>query len=132
MAEKTITTPPAGSPEKREETRSQEQYIRPAVDILESEEGLTIITDLPGVPRENLAIGIENGVLTLEGVPEAQAAAGSDVYREFGLTRFYRQFQIPDDLDPEKSRAAFANGVLTLRLFKAEAAKPRKIAIQAA
>jgi len=132
MAEKTITTPPAGGPVKQEETRSLEQYIRPAVDILESEEGLTIIADLPGVPREKLNIGIENGVLTIEGVPEKQGGAGRDVYREFGLSRFYRQFQIPEEIDPAKANAALANGVLTLRLLKAEAARPRKIAIQTA
>ena len=132
MAEKTISTPPAGGPVKHEETRSQEQYLRPAVDILESEEGLTIVADLPGVSRESLGIGIENGVLTIEGVPEHQAAEGNDVYREFRLSRFYRQFQIPDEIDPEKANAAFVNGVLTLRLLKAEAARPRKITVQTA
>jgi HSP20 family protein len=132
MAEKTITTPQESSAPKREETRSQEQYIRPAVDIMESAEGLTLIVDLPGVPRENLTITIENGVLTIEGVPEAGVPHGLDVYREFGLSRLYRQFQIPDEIDPEKADAALVSGVLTLRLFKAEAAKPRKISIQAA
>jgi len=130
MAEKTITTPHENSASKREETRSLEQYIRPPVDILESEDGLTIIVDLPGVSRENLTIAIENGVLTIEGIPEATATPGVDAYREFGLSRFYRQFQIPDEIDPEKANAAFANGVLTLRLCKAETAKPRKIAIR--
>jgi HSP20 family molecular chaperone IbpA len=131
MAEKTITPPQENTASKQEETRSQDQYIRPVVDILESEEGLTIIVDLPGVPRDNMSIAIENGVLTIEGAPEAVAAQGVDVYREFGLSRFYRQFQVPDEIDPEKARAEFTNGVLTLRLSKAEAAKPRKIAIQA-
>ena len=132
MAEKTITPPQENTAPKQEETRSREQYLRPAVDILESEEGLTIIVDLPGVPRENLTIAIENGVLTIEGAPGAAAVQGADVYREFGLSRFYRQFQIPDEIDPEKTMAEFSNGVLTLRVSKAEAAKPRKIAIQAA
>ena len=132
MAERTITTPQENSPRKQEETRSQEQYIRPPVDILESEEGLTIIADLPGVPRENLTIAIENGVLTMEGAPAATESAGLHVYGEFGLSRFYRQFLIPDEIDPEKVEASFTNGELTLRLFKAETAKPRKVTIQAA
>ena len=132
MAERTITTPPPSSPSKQEETRSLEQYIRPSVDIMESEEGLTIIADLPGVSRETLNIAIEHGVLTIEGVPAGTDAAGLDVYREFGLSRFYRQFQIPEEIDPEKTSAALSNGVLTLRLCKAEAAKPRKITIQTA
>ncbi len=132
MAEKTITAPRENSTPKREETRSHEHYNRPAVDILESVDGLTIIADLPGVPRENLTIAIENGVLTIEGVPGALEGANQDVYREFGLSRFYRQFQIPDQINPEKADAALSNGQLTLKLTKAEKAKPRKIEIQAA
>lgn len=132
MAEKTITEPRENSEPRQEETRSQEQYVRPAVDIMESEDGLTIVTDLPGVPRENLFIDIENSILTIEGSPAGPAGPGTDVYREFGLSRFYRQFQIPDKIDPEKTSASLQNGVLTLQLFKAEAALPRKIAIQAA
>ena len=132
MAEKTITTHQENTTPKQEETRSQEQYIRPLVDILESEEGLTIIADLPGVPRENLTVAIENGVLTIEGSSGGQLAQTLDIYREFRLLRFYRQFQVPDEIDQDKTMAEFTDGVLTLRLFKAEAARPRKITIKAA
>lgn len=131
MAEKTITTPLEEQGAQQEVTRSPEQYLRPAVDILESEEGLTLITDLPGVDREQLNVTIENGVLTLEAVV-APSSRGRDVYREFDLTGFYRQFQLSEEIDQDKARADLNNGVLTLRLFKSEAAKPRKIAIQAA
>ncbi len=132
MAEKTITTPHEGSVARQEEIRSQEQYSRPAVDILESEEGLTIVVDLPGCPKEGLGIALENGVLTIEGAPEEEGVQGGEVYREFRLSRFYRQFQVPDEIDQEKTTADFSHGVLTLRLFKAEAAKPRKISVLAA
>ncbi len=131
MAERTITPSQESNQLKREETRSLEQFIRPVVDILESADGLILKVDLPGVPREKLTIAIENGVLTIEGVPDVAATSGLEVYREFALSRFYRQFQIPDEIDPGKANAALANGVLTLRLFKAETAKPRKIAVQA-
>ncbi len=130
MAEKTITTPQQESAFKREETRSEEQYVRPAVDILESEDGLTLIVELPGVPRENLNITIENGVLTIEGVPGAVETVGHDVHGEFALARFYRQFQIPDKIVSEKADAAFTNGELTLRLLKSETARPKKISVQ--
>jgi HSP20 family molecular chaperone IbpA len=108
-----------------------ERYLRPAVDIVETHEGLTIITDLPGVDRENLEVGIDKGILTIQGQVKP-SAKGNDVYREFDLMNYYRQFQLPEVIDQEKTKAEFANGVLTLRLYKAEAAKPKRIEVQVA
>lgn len=115
----------------REETRSMERYLRPSVDIVETEEGLNIITDLPGVDRENLEVGIDKGILTIQGQVKPEAK-GNEVYREFELMNYYRQFQLPEVIDQEKTRAEFSNGVLTLRLYKAEAAKPKRIEVQLA
>ncbi len=129
MAEKTITTPQEEGVEKQEVTRSPEQYLRPAVDILESEEGLTLLADLPGIDKEGLNVTIENGLLTLEARPAAGPEL-AEVYREFSLAGFYRQFQLPEEIDQSRASADFTNGVLTLKLHKSEAAKPRKIAIQ--
>jgi len=130
MAEKTM--PPSEQKSvKQEETRSNENYLRPPVDILESEDGLTILVDLPGITKERLSIGIDNGILTIEGTADT-VPAGREVYREFTVPSYYRQFQIPDELDQQQAKAELANGVLTLRLFKSEAAKPRKITVQEA
>jgi HSP20 family protein len=132
MSDKSITNTTApGAPESREETRSNERYLRPAVDIIEKEDCLTIIADLPGVGKENLEIGIDKGILTIEG-QVTQETPGNEVYREFELMSYYRQFQLPEAIDQDKTSAEFANGVLTLRLCKAEAAKPRKIEVQVA
>jgi HSP20 family molecular chaperone IbpA len=114
----------------REETRNMESYIRPAVDIFETDEGLTLMADLPGVAKEGLDVGIEKGILTIKGSVTGETG-GNDLYREFTLANFYRQFQLPDEIDPEKTRAELKNGVLTLNLQKAEAAKPRRIEITA-
>jgi HSP20 family molecular chaperone IbpA len=130
MAEKTMP-PPEQKSVKQEETRSNENYLRPPVDILESEDGLTILVDLPGITKERLSIGIDNGILTIEGTADT-VPAGREVYREFTVPSYYRQFQIPDELDQQQAKAELVNGVLTLRLFKSEAAKPRKITVQVA
>lgn len=111
----------------KEQTRSSKNYVSPAVDILETENGLTLMADIPGVSRENLEIGVEQGILTIKGtVPKNQR---EEIYREFALTTYYRQFQLPDEIDQEKASAEVRNGVLTLHLPKAEAAKPRRIEI---
>jgi HSP20 family molecular chaperone IbpA len=132
MSDKSITnTTEHSAPENREETRSNERYLRPAVDIIEKEDCLTIIADLPGVGKENLEIGIDKGILTIQGQVKP-SVQGNEVYREFQLMNYYRQFQLPEAIDQEKVRAEFVNGVLTLRLCKAEAAKPRRIEVQVA
>jgi HSP20 family molecular chaperone IbpA len=116
---------------RREETRSREKYIRPAVNIVETEEGLTLTADIPGATRDTLDINVEKGILTIS-APVNWNTPGNSGYTEFELASYYRQFSIPEVLDHEKATADLTNGVLTLRVPKAEAAKPRKIEIKVA
>lgn len=113
----------------REETRSNEKYIRPAVNIIETEEGLVLTADIPGAPRETLDINVEKGVLTIS-APAEHSMPGTPAYREFELGNYYRQFTIPESLDHEKARAEYANGILTLTVPRAEIAKPKRISVQ--
>jgi HSP20 family molecular chaperone IbpA len=115
----------------REETRANERYIRPAVDIIETEVGLTLIADIPGATKEGLDVNVEKGVLTIS-APAARTMPGRQVIKEFETAPYYRQFSIPEVLDHEKAAADYANGLLTLKIPKVEAAKPRKIEIKVA
>jgi HSP20 family molecular chaperone IbpA len=113
----------------REETRSTERFLRPAVNIAETEEGLFLTADMPGAAKDRIEVNIDKGVLTIS----AQATStlpGSPVYREFELGTYYRQFSVPETLDSSKAQAEFNNGLLTLRVPKTEAAKPRRIEVQ--
>jgi len=96
--------------------RRTENWMTPAVDIYENNDGLTLLADLPGVGRDQLNLGVEQGVLTIE----------ATTTNNYG---YYRRFQLPEHLDLEHVRADLKHGVLTLNLPKAEAAKPRKIAV---
>lgn len=113
----------------REETRSSEKYIRPAVNIIENDEGLVLTADIPGASKESLDINVEKGILTIS-APVQNAMAGTAAYREFELANYYRQFTIPESLNHEKAKAEYVNGILTLRVPKAEVAKPKRIAVQ--
>lgn len=115
--------------QNREETRSSEKYIKPAVNIIETEEGLTLTADIPGASRETLDINVEKGILTIN-APVSRNMPGNPAYREFELANYYRQFSIPESLAHDKATADLANGILTLKVPKAEAAKPRKIEIK--
>ena len=115
-----------------EERAGREQMrkntIRPAVDIFETDQGLTLLADLPGVKKEDLTIDIDKGILTIRG-EGVEGAPGESIYREFSLGSYFRQFQLPDEIDAEKVKAEVHEGVLTLNMPKSEAAKPRRIEI---
>ncbi|HZV81507.1 MAG TPA: Hsp20/alpha crystallin family protein [Geobacteraceae bacterium] len=113
----------------REETRSSEKYIKPAVNIIETEDGLTLTADVPGASRESLDINVEKGILTISASVK-RSIPGTPLYTEFELFNYYRQFSIPEILAHDKATADLANGILTLKVPKAEAAKPRKIEIK--
>lgn len=102
--------------------------VRPAVDIFETNDGLTLIADLPGVSKEALQIDIDQGFLTIKADAKSHLK-GELLEQEFVHGNFYRQFQLPSEIDTEKIAAEMLNGVLTLKLPKAEEAKPRRIEI---
>jgi HSP20 family molecular chaperone IbpA len=130
MAERTVSDSSAGKiPASREETRSQEKYVTPPVDIYETAEGLVVKADLPGVAREGLDVRVENNTLTIRG-KAAHAAPGEPIYREYGLVNLFRQFELNDRVDQHKISAELKLGVLTLNLPKAEEAKPRNIEVK--
>jgi len=113
----------------KEDTRNFEHYQTPAIDIFETDEGLTLIADVPGLVKDDLDINFDQGVLTLEG-KASSVPSGEKLFREFAVSGYYRQFRIPDSIDPDKTSAELKDGVLTLQLHKAEAAKPRRIEVK--
>ena len=113
----------------REETRENERYIKPAVNIVETQEGLTLTADIPGAAKESLDINLEKGILTIS-APVSHTMPGNPIYTEFELAHYYRQFTIPETLDPTRVKADLKNGLLILHLPKAEAAKPHRIEIR--
>ncbi len=128
MTEKKMTVS-KDQPVNREATRSGARYLAPPVDIFETEDGLTLVADVPGLDERSLEISVDQGVLTIEG--KAPFGAGELLWREYAMDGYWRQFQLPDTFDVAKGKAEVRNGVMTLQLPKAEAARPRKIAIEA-
>jgi HSP20 family molecular chaperone IbpA len=131
MAEKTVAnrSRQQQAPANREETRSDERYVTPAVDIYETAEGLVVKADLPGVSKDGLDVRVENNLLSIRG-RASHAAPGEPVYREYELVNFFRQFELNDKVDQQRISAELKHGVLTLSLPKAEEAKPRRIDVK--
>lgn len=111
------------------QTRSDERYLTPAVDIYENEKGLTLVADVPGSSKDGIDIKVEEGLLTIKA--EAKYQLREDrIYHEFDIMNYWRQFRLSDQVDAEKIEAKLEHGVLTLELPKAEKAKPRKIDVK--
>ena len=75
-----------------------------------------------------LDVRVADGILTLQG-RTAHVAPGTLIERQYELLHFYRQFELPEEVDSDKIGAELRYGVLTLRLPKKEKAKPRKIEV---
>lgn len=105
------------------------RYV-PQVDILEDDENLYVVADLPGVDPKEVEVQFENGVLSIWGrVPPRTKDETSFLLREYGVGDFHRTFQVDESIDAARITAEYADGVLTLRLPKVEAARPRKIEV---
>src|SRR5581483_904694 len=130
MAEQTMaTTSGQQVATSKEDTRAPERYIQPPVDLYETPEGLVLLADLPGVASSDLVVRHEDNILTVQGKAHHLLTI-EPVYREYELFNFFRQFEISEQVDQGKIVARFQHGVLTLRLPRAEKAKPRQIAVQ--
>jgi len=110
-------------------TRESDLYMSPAVDIYETEDGLTVVADVPGVDQDGLDINVEDKILTIRGRVTPSNRPGL-ISAEFGMTNYFRQFRLSDEVDQEKIEASLEQGVLTLDLPKAERAKPRRIEVK--
>ena len=103
----------------------------PPVDVIEDSTGITLYADLPGVPKDQLELNVEGDTLSIEGavsVPMPQPMQAN--YAEVSSARYRRVFTLSKEIDPAKISAEFAQGVLKLRIPKAEHARPRRIEIR--
>ena len=102
----------------------------PAVDIFETDKGITLLADMPGVKGEDLLIDLHENVLTLDGDVRPPEGSGEvDVLREYRTGKYYRQFTLSEIIDQAQIKARLEDGVLRLTLPKVKAATPRRIAV---
>lgn len=106
--------------------------LLPPVDIFEDESGFTLMADMPGVAKEQLLVRVTGDNLLIEGAATVPVSGTMElVYGEVQTPQYRRSFTLSRELDPGKIEAKLANGVLTLRIPKAEQARPRRIEISA-
>jgi len=104
----------------------------PAIDVYEDKDSICVRAEVPGMKKEDLDISLHDGVLTLAGERKApQREEGVETYRsERFVGRFQRTVTLSAPVDADKIKAAYADGILTVRFPKAEAAKPKQIQVK--
>jgi HSP20 family protein len=106
----------------------------PAVDVQETDKEYVVKADLPDVKKEDVKVGIEDGVLTLEGERKQEKEEKNKKFHRVERTygRFVRRLALPLEVDAQNVAAEFKDGVLNVHLPKAETVKPRAIAVKVA
>jgi len=117
-------------------TQSPHQFLSgwmPAVDVYEDKDNLHLKAELPGINKEDIQISVHDGVLTLSGERKPdEKCQNAHVYRsERSLGRFQRTLTLPAQVNPDKIRATYKDGILSVLLPKAEESKPKHIEIKA-
>jgi HSP20 family protein len=104
----------------------------PAVDVYETENELVLKADLPAVELNDIDVRLENQTLTISGERKFEQQNNSKGFHriERAYGKFSRSFSVPTVFDTEHVAAEFQSGVLTVRLPKKEAAKPRQVKIE--
>ncbi len=106
--------------------------LLPPVDVFEDETGITLTADLPGVSKERLGVKVNGDNLLIEGDVSVPAPQEMELlYAEMLASSYRRSFTLSRELDASKIEANLKDGVLKLRIPKAEEAKPRRIEIKA-
>lgn len=118
---------PAGRDSEREPT------ALPTVDVFEDQSGITLYADMPGVPKDQLELKIEDRTLLIEGrIKPAMPEGLEPVYAEVRVPRYRRSFTLSRELDTQRIEANLKDGVLTLRIPKQAHAQPRRIEVTGA
>ncbi len=128
---KQVTTSADGSASPAQE-QDQQRAVLPAVDVFEDAHGITLLADMPGVPKEQLELKVEGEALLIEGGVQPRTPDGLEaIYAEVRVPRYRRSFTLSRELDTTRIEANLKDGVLTLRIPKHAHAQPRRIAVTA-
>lgn len=112
-----------------EGTRPGPVFI-PAADILENQNELVVLADMPGVDSKNVDIDLRDNQLTITGrIDRIENASEVSLYKEFDWGDYIRQFTLSEVIDQAKITANMDNGVLRVTLPKVEKVKPQKVKV---
>lgn len=117
---------------KRKSSKRDLGFWEPVVDIVETKDSYKVVAEMPGIPKEDIDISVSGDVLTIKGEKKQEKEEKeANFYRRervYGL--YQRQLVLPQDVEPDKIKANYKDGVLEVIIPKGETAKPKKIKVE--
>jgi len=107
-------------------------FWNPAVDLFEDPDKLVVKAELPGIDKKDISVDLQNGMLTIKGERREESEDKDDrnfYRREMSYGSFVRSFSLPQEVEVDKVKAEYVNGVLTVEIPKPEARKPKQIKV---
>ena len=109
-----------------------EFVLRPATDIYEDDDGITLQLDVPGASKDRLTLQVNRDRLDVEADVRIEMPQNMEaVYADLRSTRYQRTFALSGELETDKVDASLKDGVLTLRIPKRAEIRPRRIEVRA-
>ena len=104
---------------------------RPPVDIYETNDGIVLKVELPGVNKDDVSVEVKDNVLTLKGERLLDPAIKDDQYyrKERSFGKFNRSFSLQEPIKPDLIKAGFKDGILTIEVPRPEEEKPKQITV---
>ena len=113
------------------DARMSDTVWNPSVDLSENEDGYEVKAEIPGMKKEDIRVSYRDNVLTLTGEKKQEDEKKKENYHRIERTygRFERSFWLPEEVKADAIKAKYQNGVLSVRIPKAEEVKPKKIEV---
>lgn len=112
--------------------RSERRVVAPRVDIIETDDAVIVLADMPGVSAEGVDVRVHGDVLTLRGSTRLEEPSDFQViWREYALRDYERTFRLGHAIDTDRITAQAKDGVVRVTLPKRAAAQPKRIAVTA-
>lgn len=105
--------------------------FQPNVDIRDAGGEVIFTADIPGAKAEGIDVSFEDGVLTMHATVPPREQAGRSIRQEYGIGNYRRIFRLGDGFDASQITADYARGMLTVRVPRLEAVRPRKVEVRA-
>ena len=104
----------------------------PSVDVFQDKENVYIKVEVPGMKKEDIDISFQDGMLTIcgERKQESEVREGESFRSERFFGKFHRTITMPTKVDPEKIKATYKDGILTVELPKAAEARAKQIEVK--
>jgi len=111
--------------------REQTLTYRPNVDICDRGGEVVFVADIPGADATGIDVTFDDGVLSVQGAVPARDLPGRAVRQEYGIGNYRRSFRLGDGFDGSQISADYRRGVLTIRVPRLAAVRPRKVEVRA-